>query len=532
MKQRVCLLTTVFLLAAGLTVAQRGSAAEAPSCEAFASSIVTGADGNLWIGEAGDEEIARVSPAGGPIAEFPLFVPHRAEMTPGPDGNLWVLRNYNEVSRVTPDGQIDSFALPEAPVHNNSHELGLAVGPDGNIWALRSMNGDDRLTQVTTSGAVTDFAINVVNPDALVTAAGALWFLERTSGTSRLYRADTAGNISIAQTFDGLSLIGLVVGPDGALWSIGSGPAPESPRLVRMPVDGSDPASFTLPLPWGETPTSLILGPDARLWAIASGTALIAMDTSANATTYPFPDDLDIQAIAAGPDGNVWFVGSDDVGSISVTGTSLTSRLIPISTGSAIACSATPAFGRVVGGETITLAGRGFGNVTEVWFDAYRAPSFTVLSEREMTVVTPAHPRGVSDLELETVAGRQTFNTQFRFAVGPTVSSVCPNVGPTTGGYWVTIGGRDVDLATLVSFGGTLSTTVQQIQGPFGRNEPDRLRVLVPARRGGGVKMQASGPAGTGPKGAVFVYTQAAPVPLAACLGDAIGDPGLLPDPT
>lgn len=301
-----------------------------------------------------------------------------------------------------------------------------------------------------------------------------------------------------------------------------------SDALVRIPIDGSDTTSFELPVPGFTDLRSLIVGPDARLWLVdGANHTLIAVDTAGTTTTYAQPTGIGMATITSGPDGNVWFVGGNDVGSVSTSGVPVSSRSIPISpTGSAIACSADPAFVRTAGGTTVTFGGRGLDNVRGVWFDSSAAPSFSVISDRQMTVVTPGHPRGFANVSLDTAAGRQTFNTQLRFAGAPVVSSVCPNIGPNAGGYWVTVTGNDVDLATRVYFGEKLTTTVEKIVGKFGE-EINKLRVLVPPHKGGAVKMRAYGPMGWGPQGATFVYVPGAPFPVSACAGvlDSI-DPG------
>jgi streptogramin lyase len=510
MRRRLGFITAILLSATALVVAPGSGAVGQPGCVAGAGPIISGADGNLWVGEANDDEIARVPAGGGSIAEFPLDLPFlERKMVLDPDGNVWVSSSFRSLSRVTPTGTIDTFDLPVAADTTLSSANGLTVGPDGNIWVLRTMNGDDRLTRVTPGGVVTDFQIDAERPSELVSADGFLWFFDDPGSAMRLFRSDTAANVSLHKTFvfNGPNFHDLITGPDGALWAINQSHHALD-ALVRIPTDGSDTADFPLPVADGFSPRSLTAGPDGRLWLAHSsgGPKLIAMTTAGAGTVYPQPSGMSIAALTSGPDGNLWFAGGNDVGSVDTSGALVSSRPLPVSTGTAIACEASPAFGGVAGGDTITLRGRGLDNVTAVWFDAYRAPSFSVVSDRELTVVTPAHPRGRSVIELDTVAGRQPFNAVFRFAVPPVAASLCPSLGSTSGGYRVTVSGEDMDLATHVWFGTTPTTTVAPVYEWHTLIE-DKLHVFVPAvSRGGVVKLRAAGPAGLGPEGATFIY--------------------------
>lgn len=54
--------------------------------------------------------------------------------------------------------------------------------------------------------------------------------------------------------------------------------------------------------------------------------------------------------------------------------------------------SVTPAEGRLAGGRTLTITGRGFGSVTRILFDGVRGTKLDVKSDTMLTVRTPAQP--------------------------------------------------------------------------------------------------------------------------------------------
>ncbi|MBV8164020.1 MAG: hypothetical protein JOZ91_07110, partial [Candidatus Eremiobacteraeota bacterium] len=89
-----------------------GEAAALPND--YIGTIATGGDGNLWVPEFDANMIARVTPAGGIITEFPIPTPNTGPyvIALGPDGNMWFSEAiFNTIGRVTPSGTITEFAL-------------------------------------------------------------------------------------------------------------------------------------------------------------------------------------------------------------------------------------------------------------------------------------------------------------------------------------------------------------------------------------------------------------------------------------
>jgi virginiamycin B lyase len=94
--------------------------------------ITAGHDGAVWFVEIGAGQIGRITPDGG-ITEFPL--PDRTSrphaITPGSDGTLWFTEwAGNRVGSFTPDGTVTVHDLPTP----GSEPHGIALGPDGALW--------------------------------------------------------------------------------------------------------------------------------------------------------------------------------------------------------------------------------------------------------------------------------------------------------------------------------------------------------------------------------------------------------------
>ena len=97
---------------------------------------------------------------------------------------------------------------------------------------------------------------------------------------------------------------------------------------------------------------------------------------------------------------------------------------------------------------------------------------------------------------------------------GPVVEWVDPPCGPTEGGTWVHVSGHNMEFATAVSFGGSISTTIMVIHDMLGT----LVRVKTPPHLAGPVILRAHGPNGWGPPGVPFVY-----VPLVSPAGACDG---------
>jgi virginiamycin B lyase len=132
----------------------------------------------------------------------------------GPDGAVWfVERPAGKIGRLTPDGTITEFPLPDPDSVPNV----IVPGPDGALWftELRA----DKIGRLTPEGALTEFPVPGVGPvGAAFTGNGALWVTGFTS--NELVRLTTDGRITarfpIPTPESGAT--GLTAAPDGTLW--------------------------------------------------------------------------------------------------------------------------------------------------------------------------------------------------------------------------------------------------------------------------------------------------------------------------
>jgi virginiamycin B lyase len=320
--------------------------------------ITTGPDGALWFTESEAGRIGRITTAGA-FSEFP--VPSGAGLTlgkivAGPDGALWFTEQRTHVGsinqftmsgsigRITTAGVVSEFPLPADTV-----PLSIAAGPDGNLWVSEEFNPLDdflasagRIGKLTPTGTLVEYPLAApVQPPAFAVLPGditpgpdgALWFVQ-SDGESHVGLGRIATDGTLSEIADrhaivpvGLSPSALTTGPDGNLWLTWGG------GIDRVTTAGVI-TSFVLPdLAGGHppgmqtqpivlAPSDITSGPDGALWftEMAPGPKVGRITTAGVVTEFPVPDRLLAgppsftgfpAAITAGPDGALWYAGSD-----------------------------------------------------------------------------------------------------------------------------------------------------------------------------------------------------------------------------
>ncbi|MGA9800313.1 MAG: IPT/TIG domain-containing protein, partial [Terriglobales bacterium] len=124
--------------------------------------------------------------------------------------------------------------------------------------------------------------------------------------------------------------------------------------------------------------------------------------------------------------------------------------------------SITPTTGLTAGGTAVTITGTGFLSGATVTLGGSSATGVTVVSPTSITATTPAHAAGAvnvvvknTDSQTGTLTNGYTYTNP-----APTVTSISPLSGTTSGGTVVTITGTGFLSGATVSLGGNAATAV------------------------------------------------------------------------
>ena len=132
-----------------------------------------------------------------------------------------------------------------------------------------------------------------------------------------------------------------------------------------------------------------------------------------------------------------------------------------------------PAWGSSLGGNLVTITGSNFNGATGVSFGDTAAPSFTPISNTEITARAPPGSADMVDITVTNPGGESETSDADLYVYGPTVATVSPVSGPTEGGNTVTITGGGFTGATNVTFGTTPAIS-------FTVNNDTRISTEVP----------------------------------------------------
>ncbi|WP_181408820.1 IPT/TIG domain-containing protein [Schumannella soli] len=172
--------------------------------------------------------------------------------------------------------------------------------------------------------------------------------------------------------------------------------------------------------------------------------------------------------------------------------------------------SLTPVSGPTGGGTTVTITGTGFTGTTgsgAVTFGGTPAASYTVVSDTQISAVTPAHAAGAVDVVVTAPGGTATQANGYSFRPGPEIVGLTPASGPTAGGTSVTIIGSSLTDTGAVSFGGVAATS-------FVVDSDTQITAVAPAHAQGAVDVVVTTPFGGTTSTGGFTY-----LPPAAATG-------------
>ncbi|WP_280343313.1 IPT/TIG domain-containing protein, partial [Nocardia abscessus] len=157
--------------------------------------------------------------------------------------------------------------------------------------------------------------------------------------------------------------------------------------------------------------------------------------------------------------------------------------------------SISPTSGPTTGGTSVTITGTGFTGPTTVRFGS-TATTFTMNSPTQITAIAPAGSAGTVQVTVTTAAGTSN-GVSYTYLPVPSLTSVSPSQGSTSGGTTVTLTGSGLTGVTSVNFGATPATS-------FTVNSDTQITAVSPAGSGI-VSITATGPGGTS-NPVTFVY--------------------------
>lgn len=124
--------------------------------------------------------------------------------------------------------------------------------------------------------------------------------------------------------------------------------------------------------------------------------------------------------------------------------------------------SFTPTSGSTAGGTNVQITGTNFQTGATVRFGTVNALSVTVNSATSINVLTPGSPAGSVPIIVTNPDGTSATSAQsFQFVEpGPSITSISPNSGATSGGTQFTISGSGFQTGATVTIGGLAATNV------------------------------------------------------------------------
>jgi virginiamycin B lyase len=263
--------------------------------------IATGADGNLWITEAGADAIARMTPSGRVTQTARL--PHDSfptQITAGSDGSLW-FSVADGVGRVTPAGTLRLWkfrvAAPDGP--------SVAPLPDGGVLVATGT----ALRRVSRMGTVTRLPVDRARLPQLLASGngGAVWFtfIGATSGIGRM-AADGTVQATWRDRFGAtVDQEGLALDAAGDVWVTDS----DTDSLERLSPLGREPGPLQPLRPRAgrfRHAGRIVAGPDGAMWVALGDRGVVRIDPSGIQTVYRHGLGARVVAVAPLREGGAW----------------------------------------------------------------------------------------------------------------------------------------------------------------------------------------------------------------------------------
>jgi streptogramin lyase len=232
-------------------------------------------------------------------------------INPGPDGNVWYTKQQG-VGKAMPSAVpskgvvvVTSGGFTEYGAPMRGETGGIIQGPDGNMWY--TMSDPAMIASVTTSGRSTTFPLAGAYrtpADIAVGPDGNLWYTDVSA--NMIGRITTSGAITEYQIPTAASNPRAICGGpkgDANVWFVEH----DGHNIGRITPSG---VITEFAIPSGADPYAIAAGPDGNLWFTEPGAfnAIGRCTPSGGISEYPLPTaDAEVAGITAGPDGNIWF---------------------------------------------------------------------------------------------------------------------------------------------------------------------------------------------------------------------------------
>jgi hypothetical protein len=471
---------------------------------AYPVSIAVDASGNAYVGDAGNNVIRKITPAGdvstfagsgnrdfidgSTSASFNNIEGIAVDIS----GNVFVA-DYNNVAirKISPAGIVSTFA---GNTILGSMPLSVTIDALGNVYVgeyygvVRKIDASD--TASILAGTEVRGSADGIGEAAGFSAINGLCL----DGTGSLYVADSENNKIRRIILTGYTIIpSLPAGLnfDSATGIISGTPTTGSPTTVYDITAINNSGRSVRPLTLTTVnPLAPIVSSYSPAFGSIGTTVTITGTNLGGATAVSFGGTAATSFTVNSPTSITGTVGSGTSGSVSVTtveGTATLAGFSFIPAPPAIT-SFTPSSAAI--GAQVTITGTNLSGATAVIFGNTDAASFSVNSA---TSITATVRPGTSGSVSVTTAGGTANLAGFSFIPAPTITSFTPSSAAT--GAQVTITGTNLDGATDVSFftgatavgfGGTAASSFTVIS-------PTSITATVGAGTSGNVSVTTAG---------------------------------------
>lgn len=230
------------------------------------------------------------------------------------DGTVWWTNGLNDtIGRISPAGEVVVFDGPGIDAPDD-----IAIGPDGLPWFTNTGGTAPGISRIDAAGVVSGVAV-VDAPRHIVSGGdgdgdGAVWAID---AAGAVVRATGSGDVTVVHDPPATDVSDLTVAPDGTVWFttrsfFGGDPfgwqgssigwiSPEG----EVEVLADDRFAATGPY---QGPSAIAAGPDGTIW-FAANDALATITTDGDIT--PITTASDVGDIEVAADGTVWAVTSE-----------------------------------------------------------------------------------------------------------------------------------------------------------------------------------------------------------------------------